>query len=445
MNNTKDLIIEKEYLEYINKKKDRNENNCKYDVLEKLFKNYNHSYPKTDSNMQIQTLVHDIMKTRNIYYLSNITTLICNFLSFEDSLTLIEELKLPKKMTDLDVIKFMELHRKKNFKKDTSFSPDSKCNPELYGFQNLTNNIDTIFNNKKDNINNPVIYTKEERKDIFNEFIKSKKTTSIIENSIDNSIENSIDNNELKIIETINNIENNELNKDIYTITNNELNAKNNENIYNFSEFFLRRIFWYSIIFFSKIFTDSINFLLISYSCTFEIDDTISFLPNSFKDNNVNGTDIKIWGPYKKNRNLPFNFKFILENGNLDYPDNSFDIMTCILSLHHIENLTHILSEIKRVLKPNGIFILIEHDNYTYFDSMIIEIQHTLFAFFYDNNKDYIKNPLYSRYFNNMEWEFVMNKNEFKLLDSETYINNITESKRYDQQFYAIYKNSNKK
>ena len=42
----------------------------------------------------------------------------------------------------------------------------------------------------------------------------------------------------------------------------------------------------------------------------------------NFKDNNVNGTDIKIWGPYKKNRTLPFNFKFILENGNLDYPDN---------------------------------------------------------------------------------------------------------------------------
>lgn len=93
-----------------------------------------------------------------------------------------------------------------------------------------TNNIDTIFNNKKEKINNPVIYTKEERKDIFNEFIKSKKTTSIIENSIDNSI----DNNELKIIETINNIEDNELNKDIHTITNHELNTQNNENIYKF-------------------------------------------------------------------------------------------------------------------------------------------------------------------------------------------------------------------
>ena len=83
-----------------------------------------------------------------------------------------------------------------------------------------TNNIDTIFNNKKENTNNPIIYTKEERKDIFNEFIKSKKTTNIIEN------------NELKteIINTQINIEN----KDIYTITNYELNTQNNENTYKF-------------------------------------------------------------------------------------------------------------------------------------------------------------------------------------------------------------------
>ena len=332
----KDLISEKEYIEYINKKKDRNENNCKYDVLEKLFKNYNHVYPKTDSNTQIQTLVHDIMKSKNIYYLSNITTLICNFIPFENSLELIEELKSSKKMSDLDVIKYIESHRKKNFKKDTTFSPEIKCNPELYGLQNLTNNI------KK--------------------YIKKIKNPNYLDLCCG----------------------------------------------------------------------DGRKTLLVSKML-------------NFKDNNVHGTDIKIWGPYKKNRALPFNFKFILDNGNLDYPDNSFDIMTCILSLHHIENLTHILTEIKRVLKPNGIFILIEHDNYTYFDAMIIEIQHTLFAFFYDNNKDYIKNPLYSRYFNNMEWEFIMDKDGFKLLDSGTYINNISDSKRYDQQFYAIYKNSNKK
>jgi len=90
-----------------------------------------------------------------------------------------------------------------------------------------TNNIDTIFNNK--NTNNPIIYTKEERKDIFNEFIKSKKTTNIIENNENN--------NESKIIETINN-------NDIYTITNHELNTQNNENTY---KFYTNKDYYYKI------------------------------------------------------------------------------------------------------------------------------------------------------------------------------------------------------
>ena len=86
-----------------------------------------------------------------------------------------------------------------------------------------TNNIDTIFNNKKENTNNPVIYTKEERKDIFNEFIKSKKTTNIIENNIENELKTEIINTQINI-----------KNKDIYTITNYELNTQNNENTYKF-------------------------------------------------------------------------------------------------------------------------------------------------------------------------------------------------------------------
>ena len=103
-------------------------------------------------------------------------------------------------------------------------------------FKNNNNNtetydFDTIFNNKKENTNNPIIYTKEEKNEIFNEFIKSKKKNSIETN-----------NNEFKKIETLNNIDNNdlnndlnnELNKDIYTITNHELNKKNNENTYKF-------------------------------------------------------------------------------------------------------------------------------------------------------------------------------------------------------------------
>lgn len=40
----------------------------------------------------------------------------------------------------------------------------------------------------------------------------------------------------------------------------------------------------------------------------------------------------------------------------LDYPDSTFDLVTCIEVLEHIEELDHALEEIQRVLKPGGRF-----------------------------------------------------------------------------------------
>lgn len=161
--------------------------------------------------------------------------------------------------------------------------------------------------------------------------------------------------------------------------------------------------------------------------------------------NDVNGTDIKLWGPYHKNREFPFHFKFILSNEKLDYEDNSFDIITCFLTLHHIKDMDIMISEIYRLLKLNGIFILIEHDVLNYYDNLIIDIQHTFFAFLYDKNKKYIEKPYYSKYFNNMEFEYIFtNKHKFKLLSSGTYCQTIDMQKRYDSQFYQIY-TTNKK
>lgn len=97
-------------------------------------------------------------------------------------------------------------------------------------FKNNTenNNIDTIFDNNVKNKDNSVIYTEEERSEIYNEFIKSKKVKSTQNKSNKNNTEmvsnntEKISNNEIK------------LNENIYTITNNELNINNNENIYRF-------------------------------------------------------------------------------------------------------------------------------------------------------------------------------------------------------------------
>ncbi len=41
-------------------------------------------------------------------------------------------------------------------------------------------------------------------------------------------------------------------------------------------------------------------------------------------------------------------------DGTIDYPDNTFDLITCFGVLHHIPNISHVLLELNRILKPGG-------------------------------------------------------------------------------------------
>lgn len=45
----------------------------------------------------------------------------------------------------------------------------------------------------------------------------------------------------------------------------------------------------------------------------------------------------------------------------LDFPDASFDIVTCRFAAHHFPDISRAMSEIARVLKPGGSFILVDH------------------------------------------------------------------------------------
>jgi len=46
--------------------------------------------------------------------------------------------------------------------------------------------------------------------------------------------------------------------------------------------------------------------------------------------------------------------------GKMEFPDHSFDLITCFGTLHHIPNVSYILEEILRVLKPGGYLLLRE-------------------------------------------------------------------------------------
>lgn len=46
--------------------------------------------------------------------------------------------------------------------------------------------------------------------------------------------------------------------------------------------------------------------------------------------------------------------------GKIDFPDATFDLITCFGVLHHIPNVSFVISEMSRVLSPDGIILLRE-------------------------------------------------------------------------------------
>jgi ubiquinone/menaquinone biosynthesis C-methylase UbiE len=153
--------------------------------------------------------------------------------------------------------------------------------------------------------------------------------------------------------------------------------------------------------------------------------------------NNINGTDILNWGPYSQNKiKHNFNFKEI-KNGKINYDDNTFDIMTAFLMLHHVENLNELIDEMHRILKKNGILIIIEHDTHNSYDKYILDILHLFYAYFYDKNMNYIKSPDYAQYFNKIEWRFIFKK--FRHIKTDYLYTEFTQNIRYDNLFYSIF------
>lgn len=47
-------------------------------------------------------------------------------------------------------------------------------------------------------------------------------------------------------------------------------------------------------------------------------------------------------------------------SGLLSFPDNCFDLITCFGTLHHIPNVTYVINELIRVLRPNGFLLIRE-------------------------------------------------------------------------------------
>ena len=95
--------------------------------------------------------------------------------------------------------------------------------------------------------------------------------------------------------------------------------------------------------------------------------------------------DIQQWNIVQNVQNCVVSFT-PLNSYILPYKDNSFDIISIFMVLHHIRNIEKVIKEIERILSPGGIIIIREHDCRNNIDSCVIDIEHSLHEIVEDGN-----------------------------------------------------------
>lgn len=87
-------------------------------------------------------------------------------------------------------------------------------------------------------------------------------------------------------------------------------------------------------------------------------------------------------------------------NKRLPYESESSDVILALMSLHHIPQVDDILSEIHRILKKDGIFIIREHDSSSLKFETILDVVHGFYGLVWSNPPEFTKfDEYFRRYF----------------------------------------------
>lgn len=130
------------------------------------------------------------------------------------------------------------------------------------------------------------------------------------------------------------------------------------------------------------------------------------------------------------------------DNNTIDIPDNSCHIVICMVSLHHMNDLTldSVISQINRILVSNGILLIKEHDASDLNSCYLIEWEHYLYHILdcIHNNTDINLESYDANNILNMKskecWQSLLERNNFnhiqrknRFLDDE-YVENDTKN-----------------
>jgi SAM-dependent methyltransferase len=153
------------------------------------------------------------------------------------------------------------------------------------------------------------------------------------------------------------------------------------------------------------------------------------------------GSSLNIPNTYSSDIVLPQipgdNFLHI-EDGKIPLPDNSIDLVTCFVVLHHVNDLNKFFKEITRIMRKNGIFIIREHNVTNPIMRIFLDVIHSISCIVH-NNEDIDK--FYSEYdvfFQSMKnWDAIINMAGFKKICDITYT-----MENPQMLYYAAYKYS---
>jgi ubiquinone/menaquinone biosynthesis C-methylase UbiE len=173
----------------------------------------------------------------------------------------------------------------------------------------------------------------------------------------------------------------------------------------------------------------------------------------------VDLADFSEQGDWGRHRNMDkFTFQELKYNQPYPFEDNTFDLITIKMVLHHVSNLDFTLKEITRVLKINGALIIVEHDSFTYADYMINDIEHGFYINVFNLNTSEenfinlslsqsnkkIKSIDVNKYYSWPEHDYILRKNGFEYIRKQLYSNNINFSMGASRAFFYLYKLHNK-
>ena len=107
-------------------------------------------------------------------------------------------------------------------------------------------------------------------------------------------------------------------------------------------------------------------------------------------------------------------------------PDNCADLILCNFTLHHVKELDKMISEITRILKPDGYLIIQEHNNINNKQKELLDYMHIINYLLLVDCKNEDFEILYFRFINEYYSNYTSKNTLNSMLKNYKIINEIT-------------------